>query len=1339
MFYIPRTCTRLTDQQESKPLSDYRIEPAYVLLGDPGSGKTTAFQAEWKALGDEAHYITARDFTTFDPDNHPEWDGKTLFIDGLDEVRAGSLDARTPFEVIRRHLDALGKPSFRLSCRSADWLGTNDQSNLAAVSPDGKVKVLNLDPLTESDVSDLLDAHPEVDDSLSFIREARERGIDGLLTNPLSLGLLVNLVTSNEGWPEGRRETFQRACAKMADEHNCEHQHFGSAATVEERLDAAGHLCAIHLIADVPGYASRQRKGDEEFPDAERGGYEDRDLLSAALATKLFTVDTTGVARPIHRHIAEFIGALHLARLIKDGLPAKRVIALMTGMDDLVVTELRGLSAWLAALSKCSRDILIDLDPLGVGLYGDIRDFSPDERLSLLDSLSNQVSQINPYYAAPLFADLAVPETSGPIRTILTETDRSNQHQAFVAFLLLVLASSTPLAELSPILSGMVRDETWRPDVRQSALAAFVNCCQNRCDRATELREFLASIQDGTIEDPNNELLGILLSNLYPQDLPPSEIWDHLHDTGDPNFISSYGVFWRTRLVDKSSGEQAAELLDSLKERMKELRSAFDRHRLHELPLELLERVLQAYGDNFDVRVLYDWLSEESNPRTLRGRVLRSNGVHQRIRNWLEQHPDTQKSVILEGTSRLHESGRFEFEVAAVYRCLHGAELPTDYGLWCLNQAVAIVDTRPIAAEHFLVRAFRAIRDQKHSEGLTADLLQGQVADNDRLKSKLEALTSSDTSVSYEEDDPEYREFLETTRREKAEWLAYVRAQNEALCEGRAPIELLRELSYSYLGINSTAGVQSGVQAIEQLLEGDRELVEAALEGLRLTIDAEDIPDVDEVLTARQDNQMFYISDPLMAGMAEIERAEPEKVLQLEDAQLLKVVTFCLNASDGGERPSWYRRILKARPRIVACGKVKLANSDIKSRRKYVSGLWELVNDPDHAEVARLVSLPLLRVFPTRCLTAQTEALDILLWAAILHADRTRFEELVSGRILSKRMNVAQRSRWLAAGLITSPEKYLSKAEAYARNSKYRIRHLTALFQTRPPIPIDFPVANLLIRLLGGHSSPDDLYARGYVTPAEKDARLVRDFISHLANSTDNVASVTLDELVDDPTLKNWTEVLSRSRESQRVISRDASYQHPTMEQARRTLEGSSPANTADLAALLMFQFENLARRIRTANTDDWRQYWNEDQYGKPQKPKHEDHCRDALLSDLRFLLPKDVDGQPEGQYANDKRSDIRVAYRSDFHVPVEIKKNTHPDLWSAMHDQLIELYASDPETDGFGVYLVFWFGPDYTQNSPDGCRQDGPDDLYEQLKATLSPQEARKITVCVIDVSPSG
>ena len=143
---IPRTCTGIdTDAspdghgRPSRPLGEYRDTDAYLLPGAPGAGKSTAFEHEAEEIANGLH-VTARDFITFD-DRH-DWHGKTLFIDGLDEARAGTADGRTQLDAVRRKLHALGRPRFRLSCREAHWFGASDSNRLAAVSPDRNVTVL---------------------------------------------------------------------------------------------------------------------------------------------------------------------------------------------------------------------------------------------------------------------------------------------------------------------------------------------------------------------------------------------------------------------------------------------------------------------------------------------------------------------------------------------------------------------------------------------------------------------------------------------------------------------------------------------------------------------------------------------------------------------------------------------------------------------------------------------------------------------------------------------------------------------------------------------------------------------------------------------------------------------------------------------------------------------------------------------------------------------------------------------------------------------------------------------------------------------------------------------
>ena len=330
--------------------------------------------------------VSARDFITLDPASHPEWRDKVLFIDGLDEMRAGRQDSRLPLDEIRNRLERLRPPGFRISCREADWLGHSDRQSLQAVSPDSRITVLSLDGLDDEQVMELLRRRYNRTDGQAFITEARQRGVSGLLVNPLTLGLLVDALRQGERWPDSRLETLEMACRQIATEHNQEHRVAKSPPPLESIVDAAGYLCALQLLAGFEGYVTPRSITVPSFMSlTELGappGRLRREDLEHALATKLFRADREGFV-PLHRQVAEFLAGRYLAKLIEDGLPARRVVALLTSpSDERVVTSLRGLSAWLAAHSRQARPSLIDADPVGVGLYGDLGDLSTKRRSS---------------------------------------------------------------------------------------------------------------------------------------------------------------------------------------------------------------------------------------------------------------------------------------------------------------------------------------------------------------------------------------------------------------------------------------------------------------------------------------------------------------------------------------------------------------------------------------------------------------------------------------------------------------------------------------------------------------------------------------------------------------------------------------------------------------------------------------------------------------------------------------------------------------------------------------------------------------------------------------------
>src|SRR5579872_4656925 len=74
----------------SRPFFDFRESSTLVLLGDPGSGKTYVFNEAAKAEG--GRFLKARTFLSMPSDMLK---GQALFIDGLDEKRAGRADRDT--------------------------------------------------------------------------------------------------------------------------------------------------------------------------------------------------------------------------------------------------------------------------------------------------------------------------------------------------------------------------------------------------------------------------------------------------------------------------------------------------------------------------------------------------------------------------------------------------------------------------------------------------------------------------------------------------------------------------------------------------------------------------------------------------------------------------------------------------------------------------------------------------------------------------------------------------------------------------------------------------------------------------------------------------------------------------------------------------------------------------------------------------------------------------------------------------------------------------------------------------------------------------------------------
>ncbi|MCC7247399.1 MAG: hypothetical protein IT473_02130, partial [Lysobacter sp.] len=285
------------------------------------------------------------------------------------------------------------------------------------------------------------------------------------------------------------------------------------------------------------------------------------------------------------------------------------------------------------------------------------------------------------------------------------------------------------------------------------------------------------------------------------------------------------------------------------------------------------------------------------------------------------------------------------------------------------------------------------------------------------------------------------------------------------------------------------------------------------------------------------------------------------------------------------------------------------------------------------------------------------------------------------------------------------------------------------------------PRRAMLIFALGGTVSPSADYPAARHRRKGSREEVVRKSIQMLGAMTGPTVGGWLARLIASPDLVAWHSELRHARFQHARLARDQAFTHPLPKIVREALAGKAPANSADLRAIAREELIRLRQELRTSADSPWREYWdNIGKRGLSPTPKIENTCRNHLILRLSDRMqPYGIADTPaERRHAEETRSDITLLSYAGWTFPIEIKRDSNAELWTAAATQL-QHYASAGTADGSGLYLVFWFDhPDSPMPvRPDGGARPGTAAELEAMLIADLPDDLRtRIDIIVFDVS---
>lgn len=1313
------------------------------MLADPGEGKSIALHTEAEAVGGrvlEAAAIRAglEDNVTADT---------ILFIDAVDEATGTTTSTEDVVEAIARFILKSGKPYFRIACRSADWQSARFRKLLERVAGDDDLQELDLERLDDDEIRALtpnwLDPQLSVE---AFLDQARHHGVYELLRNPLLLELMISAVAEKGIWPTTRKAIYEAACRQLAEEKNEAHfqKEPAQPGAMDKCLEDAGTLSALLLLSALHAInrtASTRPltltlsslPSELQFQDSHK-----------ALHSKLFSSDANAFY-PRHRTIAEFLAARALAQRVRNGLPLSRILSQVCGQDGIPVEALRGLCAWLAVhLSGPERHQLLVLDPLGFLVNGDTQQLNHEDRLCVLQALAH-CAKDDPWFRRDQwegqpFGGLATPDMADEFKRQLEYTDRSDSHQAYIACVLdALIHAATPISLLSGVLVGWVDDNQVINHLRDAAYDAWRRHCPP--DRKDEqLKTWLAALAAGNINDPDDQLLGRILRDAYPHAIQ-QEVLNYMKPLRRRNFIGVFVDFWHRRIAKQTPSSLLPIVATAWLQKFPGKLPDDTRGDYGPIAKNLLAALLHAHGDQASVEDLESWLTIGMH---CIGTSFAAEKSQKSIVAWIEAHPDKVKAAIALQYQILQpdQHGRKRYWEAELR--LQGAKRPSDWLRWQMGLAASSENADFVA--YVIGQVAPAVWDPPVGlEIPSADEVYHWVKSLSAQHHLAEQWLTSSWFLPLDDwRGDQYRRNIraqaernETLLKRNQDWTPILDALPETPLE---PHDLYL-VALAIEGHHPEIDGDSAESRVENLLGSDSAQAHKAIAAVDGSLVRNDLPDVHEVLDLFVQGQEHCIRKPALVAAKRACEANLA-VWQTWSDELLRVLIAFWVMYEFDNEPTWLKSLGEERPVLVADVFQQIAKTHFQHNTKRpFPGLFQIVRDEKRRELAKAILPIILNQFPH--ISSESSRIELngamLFGLPLLPDDQA--VGIVASKLSLETLDTDQRIAWQLALLPYQPAT-IGELATFVGSEPSHIEALGKAIDEqhlldRAPHALPMHCVKSLIQTLIQTTRDDGSWQGGFVTAEKRRMDTIKSLLHRVGSSGTPEAGSVLQDLLASGQLDSWKTTVEFELRRHIERARETSYIPSGASSIAQLLCNAHPANLPDFVALLVDYLREIQGQLRGNPEFQLKAFYSDNDV-----PRIENDCRDILLEKLRSRCNSlEIDVQPESAAPALKRMDLRATTWTQSNsgrkmsLPIEAKKDKHPDVWMAWQSQLQCLYTIDPAAGGYGIYLVLWFGVQSTP-SPDGYSPTSAKDLESKLKEKIPAADRAKLQVVVLDFS---